>query len=168
MSPILDPTKYTERHDNVGKLLYINLAEYFELLHDKGQYLKTSMQKCYGILAYKLTSILHIINLTYLSMTRKKTIYLLLILPLPSDYNVVAKRAEKLRNYTDLAIELKSIWNVSKVVIVPFIIGATGVIHNQFDRDIRNLPIKIRIEEYQKIALLGTANITRSFFQGKR
>ena len=160
----------------MGKLLYINLAEYFELLHDKETWYKYeppavlenvnakmlwnfSIQTDHHIAHNKPDILIH---------DKKENNLLIIDIAIPSDYNVVAKRAEKLRNYTDLAIELKSIWNVSKVVIFPFIIGATGVIHNQFDRDIRNLPIKIRIEEYQKIALLGTANITRSFFQSKK
>ena len=58
---------------------------------------------------------------------------LLIDVAIPSDYNISRKRLEKLRNYTDLAVELKTIWNLNQVKIVPIIIGATGVIHKNLE-----------------------------------
>jgi len=74
---------------------------------------------------------------------------------------------EKLRNYTDLAVEIKSLWNLDRVKIVPIIIGATGIIHKGLNDDVEKLGLndnKFDMREAQKITLLGTAHIVRSFF----
>jgi len=73
--------------------------------------------------------------------------------------------AEKLRNYHNLSFKVKKLWNVNMVKIVPVIIGAAGVIHQDFEKKIhKTLDINISITEAQKIILLGTANINRYFF----
>ena len=77
----------------------------------------------------------------------------------PSDYNITRKRAEKIQNYQDLSYELKQIWQVDKVTIVPVIIGATGVIHKGFEDINTKLDIKMNTREAQKIVILGTVNL---------
>ena len=50
--------------------------------------------------------------------------------------------------------------------IVPIVIGATGVIHKNLESDVEKLKLKnnkFNIREAQKITLLGTAHIVRSF-----
>ena len=173
--PVLAPTKYTERHDNVGKLLFIKLANHFELIHKNEQWYSYNPPPVLENENAKLLwnfniqtdhTIKH--NKPDLIVYDKKGKKIFIIdIAIPNDYNVVKKRAEKLHNYTDLAVELKAVWNVSSVSIIPFIIGATGLINNRFIKDTMILPIKIKIDEFQKIALLGTANISRAFFSNK-
>ena len=50
----------------------------------------------------------------------------------------------------------------------PVIVGAVGTFYKKFDDDISKLGLmnhKFRVEEAQKIALLGIAHIVRSFLQ---
>ena len=85
---------------------------------------------------------------------------------IPNDMNIARKRLEKLQNYTDLSVEIKTLWRLSKVDIVPVIIGAAGMIHSHLDQDIDKLRLienKFSIQHAQKITLLGTAHIVRSF-----
>ena len=63
-----------------------------------------------------------------------------------------------------MAIEIKSMWKLDNVVIVPIIIGATGLIHKQFLNDTNKLDVKLNISEIQKAVLLGTSYIVRRFF----
>ena len=86
----------------------------------------------------------------------------------PNDYRIAQKRLEKIRNYTTLAGEIKTLWKLSKVTITPIIIGAMGTMYKQFDDDIEKLGLtnnKFSKTEGQKITLLGTAHIVRSFLQ---
>ena len=84
----------------------------------------------------------------------------------PNDTNIAIKRLEKIRNYTDLAIEMKTLWALSKVVIVPIVIGATGIFHKEFEQDVKKIGLdNIKISLCQKIILLGTAHIVRAFMQ---
>ena len=83
---------------------------------------------------------------------------------IPNDANIANKISEKIQNYTDLAVELKVLWNLREVSIVPVIISATGLIHKNLKDDINEIGIILNIREMQKTALLGTARIVRSFF----
>ena len=53
-----------------------------------------------------------------------------------------------------MAIEIKIMWQLDNVVIVPIIIGATGLIHKQFLNDTNKLDVKLNISEMQKAVLL--------------
>ena len=84
---------------------------------------------------------------------------------IPNDHNLARKRLDKLRAYTDLSVEIKTLWNLTKVTIVPVIIGAMGTFYSQFKTDVEKIPFdNLKLEQYemQKIALLGTAHIVFS------
>ena len=57
---------------------------------------------------------------------------------------------------------------MNKVQITPVIVRAMGTFYEKFDDDISKPGLMnhiFRVEEAQKIALLGTAHIVRSFLQ---
>ena len=86
----------------------------------------------------------------------------------PNENNICNKRLQKLRAYTNLSGEIKTLWNLNKVQITLIIVGTMGTFHNKFDVDISKLGLtnhKFRAEESQEIILLGIAHIVRSFLQ---
>ena len=87
---------------------------------------------------------------------------------MPNDNNVCRKRLDKIRAYSDLAVEIKTLWRLTKVDIVPVIVGATGVMHSGFDNDIEKLDLKrMKFDKFQaqKITPLVTSHIVQSFSQ---
>jgi hypothetical protein len=68
----------------------------------------------------------------------KKTVYLIDI-AIPNTPNLEKKYHEKIQNYLPLAEEIKSIWKLNNVTIVPIIISATGVIPKSLYRSIATL-----------------------------
>ena len=97
----------------------------------------------------------------------KNTAYIIDV-AIPNDNNISRKRLDKIRAYTDLAVEVKTLWGLSNVEIVPIIVGATGAIYNGFDKDIKKLNLeRVKFDKFQtqNIALLGTAHIVRGFLQ---
>ena len=73
----------------------------------------------------------------------KKTNKLYIIdIAIPADTNVIKKRIEKLDKYIDLSIEIKQLWNVSEVLVIPIVICATGVISKSFKQDLEKIPCK--------------------------
>ena len=42
------------------------------------------------------------------------------------NYNICNKRLQKIRAYTNLPGEIKTLWNLNKVQITPVIVGAMG------------------------------------------
>ena len=45
----------------------------------------------------------------------------------PGDKRIEFKEQEKIDNYSELRQEVKKIWNLSQVVVVPVVVGALGV-----------------------------------------
>jgi hypothetical protein len=80
---------------------------------------------------------------------------------IPADRNVVQKEAEKLK-YKSLSIEIQQMWNL-KCMIIPVIIGATGVVTRSLRKNLEAVPGKHSIDSLQKTAILGTAHYVKLF-----
>ncbi|XP_066932175.1 uncharacterized protein [Clytia hemisphaerica] len=172
---VLAPTKYLQRHNNLCKYIHELLMRENDLKQERTPWYE---HQPHPVEENESTKILwdfsiqtdHQIDhnkpdIVFLNKQTKEA--LIIDIAIPSNYNIPRKRIEKIRNYTDLAVELKTLWNLNKVKIVPIIIGATGVIHKGLSDDIGNLGLtqnKFNISEAQKITLLGTAHVVRSFF----
>ena len=79
----------------------------------------------------------------------------------PFDIRIEKKEDEKERNYNALQFELKRIWKLKKVKVIPVIIGALGTVTNRLESLLKEIDIVCPIELLQKACLLGTARIIR-------
>ena len=79
----------------------------------------------------------------------------------PGDSRVKEKELEKIEKYQMLREEIRRLWQVSNVTVIPVVVGALGVISDKFERYIKKLDVKIAMEVIQKTALLGTAMLLR-------
>ena len=172
--PILAPTKYTQRHDNVCRYIHLLLSEKYTFTEPKTT--KWYEYDPEPILENETVKILwnfpvqtdrrvaH--NKPDIIVINKRSQEILLIdIAVPLDSNIAQKRNEKVTKYVDLALEVKQLWNAQKVTTVPVIIGALGSIHENFEKLIeQKMDLKINVNEMQKIVLLGTSHISRHFF----
>ena len=58
--------------------------------------------------------------------------------------------------YKDLQIEISRMWNV-KTKVVAVVVGASGSMSDNFNKEIESIPGKPSAEDIQNIALNGTA-----------
>ena len=79
----------------------------------------------------------------------------------PGDSRVKESELEKIEKYQMLREEIRCIWQVNKVTVIPVVVGALGAISDMFERHIKKLDVKIAMEIIQKAALLGTAILLR-------
>ena len=86
---------------------------------------------------------------------------LLIDISCPFDTRIERKEKEKIEVYQDLKREIKRLWNVREVKIVPIIIGALGTIGKNFENWLKKIEIECSTELLQKACLLGTAKIVR-------
>jgi hypothetical protein len=63
-----------------------------------------------------------------------------------------------------LCIEIQRMWNL-KCMIIPVIIGATGVVTRSLRKNLEAVPGKHSIDSLQKTDVLGTAHIIRKALQ---
>ena len=80
---------------------------------------------------------------------------------LPGDSRVKEKELEKIEKYQMLREEIRCIWQVNKVTVIPAMVGALGVISDMFGRYIKKLVVKIAMEIIQKTALLEKVMLLR-------
>jgi hypothetical protein len=64
---------------------------------------------------------------------------------IPANRNVVQKEAKKKLKYKNLCIEIQRMWNL-KCMIVPVIIGATGVVTRSIGKNLKAVPGKHSID----------------------
>ena len=96
-------------------------------------------------------------------MDKRERTVMFIDVTIPNDHNIREKKLEKIEKYTDLGIEIKELWNMQRVDIVPIVIGCTGVVDNSFLRYLGKIQAEINVFELQKIVLLNTCYIVRRF-----
>ena len=174
--PMLSATKYTERHDNVCKLIHMQLARKYELLdnnieekwfkYDPEPLLEDENTKILWNFPIQTDHLVRHNKPDLLVIEKKKRKAFIIDIAVPNDNNIMKKRREKMLNYETLSFEIKQLWNLETVSIVPIVVGATGIVHNKFEELIKEkLDINPNTKEIQKIAILGTVYITRYFLQ---
>ena len=80
---------------------------------------------------------------------------------IPGDCRVKDKEFEKIEKYQMLKEEIRRLWNVKKVSVIPIVIGALGAVGKDSEKLWEKTELNIRLEIVQKTALLGTARILR-------
>ena len=83
---------------------------------------------------------------------------------IPADRNVVQMEAEKNLKYKSLCIEIQRMWNL-KCMIIPIVIGATGIVTRSLRKNLEAVPGKHSIDSLQKTAILGTSHIIGNVLQ---
>ena len=79
----------------------------------------------------------------------------------PGDIRVESKETQKIETYIDLGIELKRLWKLKKISIIPVVIGALGTIPKRLEKFMKEIGTEVKIGLLQKSVLLGTARILR-------
>ena len=84
-----------------------------------------------------------------------------------ADHRIKLKKCEKKDKYSDLARELKKLWNV-QVTIILIVIGAFGTVTKGVLKRLEDLEVGGRVEIIQTTALLRTARILRRVLETRR
>ena len=71
------------------------------------------------------------------------------------------KEGEKIEKYHNRKREIRTLWGIRHLEVVPVVVGALGVVSNRLDAWLEKLGVTIRTGLLQKTALLGTARILR-------
>jgi hypothetical protein len=87
---------------------------------------------------------------------KKEKPCILIDVAIPADRNVVQRETEKQLKYDSLCIEIQKMWN-KNCMIIPVIIGATGIITKGLRRNLEAVPGSTDL--LQKTATLRTSHI---------
>ena len=168
----LSQKEYKQRTDNIARTVHLELRQKFGLV---GEF-KWYNDKPASVVEYDRVKILrhfnihtdHVIqhrrpDIVVLYKTERKCY--LIDIAVPGDKRIELKEQEMIDNYSELRREVKKIWNLSQVVLVPVVIGALRVKSRRLKDWLKKLDVKSSTELLQKAALLGTAKIVRQVLQ---
>ena len=165
--PVLAKKEYLERHDKALIYVHWNICNYYQIDVPNKWYDHKPEKVVEGKDATILWDMPIITdkeikaNRPDIVIKEKPTNMCMLIdMAVPSDRNIAAKEVEKISKYNDLEIEVSRMWK-TKTTVTPLVIGALGIIRKGVNRYIERIPGNIKVEELQKIVLLGTAHILR-------
>lgn len=167
---MLAPKEYTERHDNVAKVVHMRLVEKIKKERHTEPYYRYNPETVIDTPIARLYwdrtvltdhAIIHNRpDIIYTNKTQKTTY--LIDIAIPNADNVHKKYSEKIQKYIPLANEIKDLWGQDRVQIVPVIIGSTGEIPESLFTSMNVLGIERTVYmEIQRIALLETSRIVR-------
>ena len=145
--------EYKQRHHNTARIVHLEVCQKFGLV-DK---VKWYNHKPASVVENDRVKILWDFNIQTDHVIQRPDIVVLYKNERKCHLiDIELKEQEKIDNYTELRQEVKKIWNLSQVVVVPVVIGALGVTSKRLKDWLEKLNIKSSIELLQKAALLGT------------
>ena len=164
-------TLYLKRHNNVAKYLHLQICLNNDLVKKNCEWYKYEPSPVLENENFKILWDFSIQTDKEIRANRPDIIFvdkrertvMFIDVTIPNDHNIIEKKLEKIEKYTDLGIEIKELWNMQRVDIVPIVIGCTGVVDNTFVRYLGKIPAEINVFELQKIVLLNTCYIVRRF-----
>lgn len=88
----------------------------------------------------------------------------LIDISIPMDENIRKSYVEKVSKYKDLRHELKELWRLREVEVVPIIISAGGLVEKHFTQNLIKLGITPKcVALAQKAVVLGTCRVVRRY-----
>jgi hypothetical protein len=169
---LLAPTEYTHRHNNICKQLHLAICKKHQLTEITDPWYTYKPQTIIENDEIKLYWNRDILTDRTIAHNRpditlinkvKKSVYLIDV-AIPNTPNLEKKYNKKIQNYLPLAEEIKSVWKLNSVIIVPIIISATGVIPKNLHQSIATLHLDPNIYILlQKTIVINTTTIVRRF-----
>ena len=83
------------------------------------------------------------------------------IIDIAGDIRLSEKEKEKIEKYQELKREIKRMWNIRSIKVIPVVVGALGSTLKKLKNCIEELRVVISTALLEKTALLGTARISR-------
>ena len=170
--PKLSQTDYKARHDKVSAAIHWSLCKEHGFSHSSKWY----EHRAEKVLENDEVKLLwdfhmqsdHIIEHCRpdLLLVKKKTKEATIIdIAVPGDTRIVDKEQDKILKYQDLKRELKTVWQLRKVSVIPIVVGALGAVTTNFQGHLDSVSCKLKITNIQKTALLGSAHILRKVLE---
>ena len=164
--------EYKRRHDNVAKKVHWNICKKNRLEHSERWYEHAPA----GAVENEEIKVLWDINIQcddliearrpdLIVIDKKEQKGIIIDIAVPADVRVEEKEKEKVEKYQDLKREIRRLWKLRNVEIVPVVIGALESVSGEFDRWMAKLGITCNVGVMQKTALLGTARILRKVLE---
>ena len=106
----------------------------------------------------------HIVHrkLDIVIIEKSKRVGKMIDITIPVDNRIEEKENEKIEKYENLRRDMKQIWNLKSVHVIPVVIGALGDITGRFHSWIKSIGIEVRVEHSQDCIVGNIQNTSES------
>ena len=160
--------EYNRRHNTVAKLVHWKLCEKHNLERKEKWYehcpkgaVEDDGVKLTRDINIQCDNVMEARRPDLILVDKKVKSCVTIDVAVPGDCRIREKEIENVEKYQNLKRDLKRLWSLKKVEIVPVVAGALGCISKGCSGWMDTLGIKLNIGMLQKSVLLGTARILR-------
>ena len=164
----LAQNEYKKRHDKVAAIIHWNMCRNHNFDYNERWYehraekvLENDNIKILWDFHIQTDHVIEHCRPDILILHKKDKTAIIVDIAVPGDPRVLRKERDKVEKYQDLKRELKKLWNLRTITIIPIVIGALGAVSTNIQHHLDSVGCKLKISDLQKAALLGTAHILR-------
>ncbi|KAI5720807.1 hypothetical protein M8J77_011910 [Diaphorina citri] len=168
----MSQTEYLHRHNQVAAIIHQNISSNLKLIDEKTPYYKYEPPPVIETAKYTVYYDRTIMTDKTIPNNRpdivvhdkERRMALLVDIAIPNTHNMESTVVEKNRKYQELRDEVRRMWRLEKVEIVPIILSATGIIPKNLHQSLQDLGIQKNVFMLlQKAVILNTTRIVRKF-----
>ena len=144
---------YKQRHDNIARIVHLELCQKFGFAgkvkwynHKPVTFVDNDRVKILWDFNIQTDHVIQQKRSDIVVMHKTERKCHLIDIAVTGDKRIELKEQEKIDNHNELKREVKKIWNLSQVVVVPVLIGALGVISKRLKDWLKKLDVKSSIE----------------------
>ena len=133
--------EYKSRHENVAKKVHWDICKNNGLEHGEKWYehapegaVENEEIKVLWDINIQCDNLMEARRPDLIVIDKKEQKAIIIDIAVPADERVEVKEKEKVEKYQDLKREIKRLWKLRNVEIVPVVIGALGSVSTEFDR----------------------------------
>ncbi|KAI5742634.1 hypothetical protein M8J77_009439 [Diaphorina citri] len=163
---------YLGRHNQVAKVIHIELAKKYELIQDPLPFYKYTPEpvlESRDYLLYWDRTILTDKTVDHnkpdiVFINKKENKGIMIDVAVPLTHNIQKTEVEKVRKYEELKEDMKRTWKLTNITIIPIVISSEGVTSKCFKENLERLEVnKTARLNIQKSVILQTCHIVRKF-----
>ncbi len=166
--PKLCQTEYKRRHDKVAAAVHWCMCRKYHIAcndrwyeHRADKVAETDEVKLLWDFHIQTDHVIEHRRPDIVLVNKKEASALIVDIAVPGDTRIKTKEQDKIMVYQDLKRELKTLWNLKSVKVVPIVVGALGTVTHSFRKHLDDVDCNLSISNIQKTALLGSAHILR-------
>ncbi|CAD7084609.1 unnamed protein product [Hermetia illucens] len=172
---VMAPVQYITRHNAVCKVIHQNLAYKHGLMTGTCPVYRYDPQAVLDSSAYSMYWDRQVLTDRHTAHNKPDVLLVdktgrsayIIDVAIPHNSNIERKYVEEKVNYEPLAREIKEIWRLERVVVVPIILSATGIVPKSLTASLDVLGLSHSlVQTMEKYTILRTCSMLRRVLDG--